>query len=295
VTSRVVIVGDAMLDVVVRPLAAFAPTSDMPASVRVVRGGSGANLAVAIRAVTAQALDVVFAGVVGHDAAAQIVRRDLEESGVVAHLSSLEGSTGVVVSLVGDTGERAMLTERGVNGELTFEHVVDLFDEHLVHVHVSGYTVLDVATRVLVPRLLDAATARGATTSVDVCSVGPLMVVGPATFALAVRSATMLFANEEEALVLSGDGDVEDALETLSRQWREVVITRGPLGALACRDGETVTVAAQRAEVVDTTGAGDSATGTYLAHRLAGEDVPTALTFAMAAAARVVRGLGSRG
>jgi ribokinase len=295
VSPRVVVVGDAMLDVVVRPLAPFAPTSDTPARVRVLRGGSGANLAVALRAAAAGTLDIVFAGIVGRDAAALIVRADLEESGVVAHLASAEGSTGVVVSLVGDVGERAMMTERGVNGELVFEHVADVLDESLVHLHVSGYTVLDAATRVLVTRLLEAAAASGATTSVDVCSVGPLVTLGPATFAAAIREATMLFANEEEALVLSGGDDVDVALEILSRQWREVVITRGARGALARRGEEVVTAAARSDDVVDTTGAGDSATGTYLAHRLAGDDLETSLRYAMDAAARVVRGLGSQG
>ena len=46
-TPRVVVVGDAMLDVVVRPSASVAPTSDTPSRVRVGRGGAAANLAVA--------------------------------------------------------------------------------------------------------------------------------------------------------------------------------------------------------------------------------------------------------
>lgn len=293
-SPRVVVVGDAMLDVVVRPLGPVAPTSDTPASVRVLRGGSGANLAVALRAARG-VFEVVFAGVVGNDAAAQIVRGDLGESGVTAHLATAEGSTGVVVSLVGAAGERAMMSERGVNGHLSFDHVAEVLDDTLWHLHVSGYTVLDGATRALVPHLLAAATASGATTSVDVCSVGPLLTMGPTSFADTVNGATMLFANEEEALVLSGNDRVDDALVTLSRRWREVVITCGPRGAVARRDGGSVAVGAHLDDVVDTTGAGDTATGTYLAHRLAGEDIDVALRLAMDAAARVVRGLGSRG
>jgi sugar/nucleoside kinase (ribokinase family) len=61
------------------------------------------------------------------------------------------------------------------------------------------------------------------------------------------------------------------------------------------RDAETFSASANVGNIVDTTGAGDSATGTYLAHRLLGADIETALHYAMAAAARVVQGLGSRG
>lgn len=294
-TRRVLVVGDVMLDVVVRPVAPWAPTSDTPAHVRVGRGGSAANLAVALRVARESELEVVFVGVGGDDAAAQIVRADLEDAGVVAHLACAKGDTGVVVSLVGSAGQRAMMTQRGVNAQLTFAHVASMFDLSLAHVHVSGYTVLDEGTRHLVPQIFAAASARGATTSVDVCSVGPLRDVGADTFRSAAIAADVLFANEEEALELSQRSDVDSALEELGRHWSEVVVTRGALGALARYEARTLRAAARPDEVVDTTGAGDSATGTYLACRLGGVDVETSLEIAMTAAARVVRALGSRG
>lgn len=292
---RVVIVGDVVLDVVARPLSSVASTSDTPARVRVGRGGSGANLAVALRAALAATCEVFFVGVAGDDAAARIVRDDLERAGVHAHLSSAPGATGVVVSLVAPSGERAMLTERGVNSELTFDDVATLLDGTLAHLHVSGYTALDDHTRSLVPRLIGAASAAGATTSVDVCSVGPLRQVGVDVFREAVRDATMLFANEEEAAVLSGESRIDEALATLAREWGEVVVTRGARGALAQRGDLVASAPASGTEVVDTTGAGDCATGTYLAHRLNGVEMAAALGHAMDAAARVVGALGSRG
>ena len=293
--QRVVVVGDVVLDVVVRALSPVAPTSDTPASIRVGRGGSGANLAVAMAAVWGARHRVSFVGVSGDDAAARIVRDDLEGAGVRAVLASVPGATGVVVSLVAGGGERAMLTERGVNSRLTFEDVAAVLGEGATHLHVSGYVALDDATRPLVARLFAAATAGGATTSIDVCSVGPLRRLGAPAFHDAAREATMLFANEEEALALSGDDDAESALATLARDGREVIITRGSRGALARRGDVTASVPARRARVVDTTGAGDSATGTYLAHRLTGADLATSLRHAMDAAANVVGGLGSRG
>lgn len=293
-TRRLVVVGDVMLDVVVRPQGPHAPTSDTSARVRVGRGGSAANMAVALRAATDSSFDVVFTGVAGDDAAAQIMSADLHAGGVTSRIVTVAGTTGVVVALVGDEGERAMMTDRGVNSELRFEHVSHLLDATLTHVHVSGYTALDHHSRSLVPEVLAVARSWGASSSIDVCSVGPLRAVGCGTFWRAARGATMLFANEEEALTLAQTTDVMVALATLSREWSEVVITRGPLGALAHYDGQTFRVNASRGDVLDTTGAGDAATGTYLARRLAGDHVQSALECAMAAAAQVVRGLGSR-
>lgn len=294
-TRRILLVGDAMLDVVVRPLAPVAPTSDTPARVRVARGGSAANLAVAMRSVIDESFEVSFAGVVGTDPAARLVREDLERSRVVAHLSEVAGATGVVVALVGEHGERAMMTERGVNSELRYEHVAPWLDPSLTHLHISGYTILDARTREMVPRLLELAAALGATTSIDVCSVEPLRRVGADHFTSAARGATMIFANEEEALALAGASDVNAALESLASTWSEVVVTRGARGALARHDGRDYSAHVRVEEVVDTTGAGDCATGTYLGDRLNGRDVQSALSHAMAAAARVVQSLGSRG
>jgi sugar/nucleoside kinase (ribokinase family) len=135
----------------------------------------------------------------------------------------------------------------------------------------------------------------GATTSIDVCSVEPLRHVGVEHFTGAARGATMIFANQEEALVLAGANDVHAALESLANTWSEVVVTRGAYGALARHGGRDYSSHVRVEVVVDTTGAGDCATGTYLAARLAGADVATSLHGAMRAAALVVDGLGSRG
>ena len=293
--GRVLLVGDAVLDVVVQPGAPRAPTSDTASRIRVARGGSSANMAVALRAVVGDSLEVSFVGAAGHDDAARLVRADLKRSGVVAHLPRVSAPTGVVVALVGEHGERAMLSERGANSALRWGHVARWMDDALVHVHVSGYTVLDPATRDLVPRLLTRAHECGATTSVDVCSVEPLRQLGVRPFYEAARGATMLFANEEEALALAAASTVEEALEVLAGTWSEVMVTRAARGARVRRGARDFAVGAPVARVVDTTGAGDAATGTYLGERVSGADVVPALERAMGAAARVVRGLGSRG
>jgi len=189
-----------------------------------------------------------------------------------------------------------MLTDRGVNDRLTWPHVASMVDESLCHVHVSGYVALDEGTRALVPRILEAAAQLGASTSIDVCSLEPLRRVGVATFRAAATGATMLFANEEEAAQLASRVETHAALEELAAHWREVVVTRGPRGALASHEGSTVAVdALDVGDALDTTGAGDCATGTYLAHRLAGDDPTTSLTRAMSAAAEVVARLGAGG
>ena len=290
--ARVVVVGDVMLDVVTRPTEPVAPTSDTDARTRVGRGGSGANLAVAL---AGAGHDVTYVGAVGTDAAGRIVVEELARAGVVARLEEHDGATGVVVALVAADGQRAMLTDRGVNPLLSAAHVARVLDEGFDHLHVSGYTLLDDATRARGVLALAHPGAPGSTRSVDVCSLAPLSRVTPSVFLGAARGATYLLANEEEALAVAGAADLAGALAVLSARFEEVVVTLGGRGALARRGAREWRARALDVAVSDTTGAGDAATGAYLGARFDGGDVDAALAAAMAAAAEVVAGLGSGG
>jgi ribokinase len=287
---RVVVLGDVMLDVIVQRLAPLAPTSDTPSSIRVARGGSGASLAVAV---ANSGHEVIYVGAAGNDGAATIVRDALRSANVTAQLESAAAPTGTVVSLVGEDGQRAMLTDRGANSLLSESFVLGRLAVPFDHLHVSGYVLLDPATRAIGVAALAHADERRRSASVDVCSVSPLRQITPKVFLEAASGASQLFANEEEALVLTGASDVDEALEFLAMRFHEVVITRGGHGAIAAV-GETRTrVGAHDVAVLDTTGAGDAATGTYLGARLRDERPERALEEAMSASAHVVGGLGA--
>ncbi|HSN02547.1 MAG TPA: PfkB family carbohydrate kinase [Acidimicrobiales bacterium] len=285
---NVAVLGDVMLDVVVVPEGPVSATSDTPSRVRVGRGGSGANLAIAIARVGHR---VTYLGAVGRDGAGALWREHLAGTGVASQLDEVDAPTGVVVALVGADGQRSMYTDRGANSWLSRSFVESALVDYS-HLHVSGYSLLDPATREVAVAALAAARSRGASTSVDVCSVGPLRAVGPALFASLVAGVDFLFANEEEASVLGGAG-IEHALASLGGLAREVLVTRGARGAVVVCDGATASAPSLARDVIDTTGAGDAATGTYLGARLAGEGVEIALVNAMTAAAVVVGGLGA--
>ena len=89
--------------------------------------------------------------------------------------------------------------------------------------------------------------------------------------------------------------DVDGALDVLAASFEEAVVTLGEHGARAARGHERFGAPAREVRVLDTTGAGDAATGTYLGARLHGDAPDAALEIAMEAAARVVGGLGALG
>ena len=117
----VVVIGDVMVDIVVRPVGPFNKGSDTTSHIVVAPGGSATNQAVAFAAAGAE---VHLVAVVGDDELGHAAARALAATGVHAHLEVLEGErTGVVVALVDALGERSMLTDRGANRCLEKRHL----------------------------------------------------------------------------------------------------------------------------------------------------------------------------
>ena len=289
----VVVVGDVIVDVVVRPLGPFNRGSDTPSRIVVTPGGSASNQAVALATAGAQ---VHLVGVVGDDELGRAAARALAATGMEVHLRvDPVRPTGVVVAVVDASGQRSMLTDRGANLHLDLQDLGPGLLGTGRHLHLSGYELLDEATRPVARAALERAAAAGMTCSVDPCSAGPLAGGGARAFLAWTEGVEWCCANLDEGRALTGASRPADILAGLRRHYREVVLTLGADGALFSGPGnELLHCGADSVAVVDTTGAGDAFTGTFLAGRLRGEQPEQALRAALAAAARVVVAPGAR-
>jgi sugar/nucleoside kinase (ribokinase family) len=289
----VVVIGDVMVDVVVVPLGPFNRGSDTPSRVAISPGGSAANQAAALAAAGAE---VHLVAAVGDDEFGRAAAGALAATGAKLHLQVCRGQrTGVVVALVNASGERSMLTDRGANLGLGTDALDPVLFVAGRHLHLSGYELLDEATRPVGLAALDLAAAAGMTRSVDPCSAGPLAAVGPAAFLSWTGGIEWCCANLDEGRALTGATRPDDVLAALRPYYREVVVTLGAGGALLSGPGtDRLHCSADEVEVADTTGAGDAFTGTFLARRLSGDGPEQALRAGLAAAARVVAEPGAR-
>ena len=168
-----------MLDVIVKPDVAIAPTSDTPSRVRLSRGGAAANMA---EVLARAGHHVTYVGACGDDLAAQQFEDTLNDVGIDVALERVAEATGVVVALVDADGQRAMMTDRGANSALGISHVLQQLAQPFDLLHVSGYTLLDSRTTDVGRGAIARAIALGRTTSVEVNSVAPLIEMSPAAF-----------------------------------------------------------------------------------------------------------------
>jgi ribokinase len=287
--SRVVVLGDVMVDVVVRLSGPLAPGSDAPAVIRFHAGGSAANTAAWLAAAGG---DAVFVGRAGDDERGHRAREELVAAGVDARVAAdPELPTGTCLVLVGPDGERTMAPDAGANDSLS---EADLPDELLAeggHLHVGGYALLRAGSRRAARSAIGRALKADMTVSVDPSSSALLT----GEFLDHAEGAGLLLPNASEAHALTGDSDPERAARALADRFGEVVVTLGPAGALWTDGYEVLRAAAVPVEEpVDTTGAGDAFAAGLLSARASGASTAEALAAGCRLAARAVVSPGAR-
>ena len=285
--SRILVVGDLMTDVIVRPEGPLAPGSDRRARIRFEPGGSAANQAAWLASFGVQ-VDLV-ARVGAADLEAEAAR--LRNAGVTPHLvGDPERPTGRLVALIDATGERSFYTDRGANEALCSADIPDALIEGASHIHLSGYSFFAPSARKAALDVIRR--ARGTPISVDPASAEFLREVGPEKFLEWTRGAAILFPNEDEAAALTGADDAEAQCARLSTFYPLVVVKRGAAGCLAAEGARRWRVPAPKAQAIDATGAGDAFVAAFLGARLEGAEVAAALERAVAAGSEAVQRVG---
>jgi sugar/nucleoside kinase (ribokinase family) len=267
--------------------------SDTTAVISVTGGGAGANTA-AWLAHAGRPVTLVTA--VGMDPVGEQRIAELRSAGVECAVARHPGVTGTVVVVASGT-ERTMLCDRGANATLRPRDVVTALRRatDAVHLHLSGYPLLDQRSRPAARQALAVARRAGLTTSVDAASAAPLRQVGGLTFLDWVRGTDLLFANRDEAAVLVGQRPVPALARQLAGYAGAAVVKHGGHGAVwADGAGEPVAASAVRTRVVDVTGAGDAFAAGALAAWLAGHPPGEVLAAGTRLGAKAVSRVGAR-
>lgn len=249
-------------------------------------GGKGANQAVAA---ARQGAEVAMIGRVGDDAFGPGLRTALAKQGVdVTGVRTWPGPSGTALVTVEEGGANRIIISPGANGSWRPSDV-DGFVEVL-----QSTKVLLLQLEVPLPAVIRAAAighAAGVMVALDPAPARPL----PGEL---LRYVDCLLPNLGEAQALLGPGapsaqaDVAAELGALGP--RTVVLKLGEQGILGWQAGRAVHLPPHRVRVMDTTAAGDAASGAFAAAMARGEDFGEALRYANAAGALAVTGLGAQ-
>jgi ribokinase len=238
-------------------------------------GGKGANQSVALARAGAK---VAHIGRVGPDGA-WLVEKLAREGIDTRWISKGNTPTGQAMIQIDDAGQNAIVLHAGANREITAADIDAALDEvpagswFLVQNETSG---------------LDHALSRAG-------ELGLRVAFNPAPcdrWVLESRwpDVALLCVNETEAMALGGEMAPDRMLAALARQAprAEIILTLGKDGAWYYGPLGSLRVAAHRVSAVDTTAAGDTFLGYFLASRSRGLEALDCLELATSAAALCV-------
>lgn len=247
-----------------------------------IPGGKGANQAVAMAKLGAK---VEMFGCVGDDAAGESLVKNMQETGVETKcIKTISGTpTGLAMITVGDN-DNTIVVVAGTNDYVDIDYVNEVKDSLLE------------CEIVLLQHEIPQKTIEYV---IELCAEHGVKVVlnpGPARPVKQeiLEKVTYLTPNEHEAVILFGENI---SFEEMMKKYPEkLVITQGARGVSTClKSGEVILVPARKANVVDTTGAGDTLNGAFTVAVTEGMEIAEALAFANTAAGLSTEKFGAQG
>lgn len=250
-------------------------------------GGKGANQAVAAARAGAE---VAMFGQVGNDPYAEFVKDNFKANGINIDgiLTDQKAATGLAFIFVEGADNRIILAS-GANDTFSPEHVLSMREQILAcdavllqnEIRVETIAQTIALCKGKIPIFLNPAPA---------VSYPAGMLAGVDYF-----TPNQLEYEFYAQQPLDNLTDLEAGLKLMhSLGVREPLITLGTRGVAYLDAGQARIVPGFTVEAVDSTGAGDTFSGCFAYRRMVGDDLPTAIRYAQAAAALACTRLGAQ-
>jgi sugar/nucleoside kinase (ribokinase family) len=260
-------------------------------------GGSAANTAAGVAALGGRA---AFLGRVADDGFGRSFTHDIRSIGVAFDPTPTVAVPGEVVSghclvLVTEDGERTMATHLGVASEFG---AVDLHDGHLAStqvVYLEGYLWEQAPAKAAMREAIEVAHLHDAAVALTVSDPFCVQNHKAEFLELLTGDLELLFANEEEIMMLFGASSFDAAVDAVSETGVLAVLTRGAQGSVVVTASGPVAIPAAPVDrVVDTTGAGDLFAAGFLYGITNGLQPESAARLGGVCAAEVIAHVGAR-
>jgi sugar/nucleoside kinase (ribokinase family) len=214
-------------------------------------GGSAANT---IHGLARLGIPSGFIGTVGMDETGLFFYEDMVQAGITPFLSFNKTETGRAIALVSPDSERTFATFLGAAIELSANDLLDTYFDDYDIVHLEGYLA---PFHALLETAMQKARRKGFLISLDLASYN--VVEQNIGFLKEMISAytDIVFANESEAMALTGHTDPVDSLHEIARLCKIAVVKIGEKGSLVQYGNKVHSIGITQAKCLDTTGAGD--------------------------------------
>lgn len=258
----------------------------MGRSFRTGLGGKGANQAVATARLGG---NVSMIGCVGNDNHGEEMIGAIHKEGIstVGLYKTTQAPSGTAMITVDLHGNNTIVLNAGANHELTREHI----NEHLEIFKSCKIIILQMEIPIdVVEYCIQLGRALNKEVILNLAPMYPLRKEF-------LEHLTHLVLNETEAaqLVKVDVHDRDGIIKKLKEiDCKHIILTLGDKGVVSITKTDHTFFPAKKVKAVDTTGAGDAFIGAFVAKRAVGENVETAIQYAIQAAAITVTRIGAQ-
>lgn len=250
-------------------------------------GGSAANT---ISGLAKMNIEAGFLSKIGDDEVGRFFENEMVNTHVKPLMLKSNTLSGRAQAFVSTDGERTFATCLGASAELSANDIVPSLFEGWDIFYVEGYLVAN-------PNMLDkaiaTAKAKGMEIAIDMASFNVVEESRNYLTRIINENIDIVFANEAEAKALTGL-EPEEALHQIASMCKIAVVKVGAKGAYIQQGSEIVTIEPIKAQVIDTTGAGDMWAAGFLAGYAKGENLKKCGTMGAILAANVIEVMGAK-
>ena len=231
-----------------------------------------------------------FLTMMGNDEMGQFFTNEMTRTGVEMLALKSDTPTGRVIAMVTPDGERTFATCLGASIELSPDDIKpELFDNWDIF-YIEGYLV---ANPDMLRKAISTAKDKGLKIAIDLASYNVVEESRDFLLELVNNYVDIVFANEQEALALTGM-EPEKALHYIAERCEIAVVKIGAKGAYIQRGNEIVTIPPLKADVADTTGAGDMWAAGFLAGLVKGENLQKCGMMGAIVAKNIIEVMGAK-
>lgn len=227
-------------------------------------GGSAANTMIAVSQLGGTGF---YSCKVANDAFGDAYLQDMEETGIKTNFDRQtrpDGITGKCLVMVTDDADRTMNTFLGITSTLSTNEIDEQAIKDAEYVYIEGYLVASDSGYEAMKRAKKIAEQNGVKTALTLSDPSIVEAFKPRFEEVIGASVDLLFCNEEEAKMYTGEAELANAREALKKEAKRFVITQGSNGAMIF-DGDTfIDIEPYEVKAIDTNGAGDMFAGAFL-------------------------------
>ena len=250
-------------------------------------GGSAANT---MSGLAQLGIEAGFLSKIGKDEVGQFFKKQMTDTHVHPQLLTSDTPSGRVIAIVTPDGERTFATCLGAAAEMCPDDIKPELFEGWDIFYVEGYLV---ANPEMLKKAIATAKAQGMKIAIDMASYNVVEESRDFLLDLVNNYVDIVFANEQEAYALTGM-EPKVALHYIAERCDIAVVKVGAKGAFIQHGDQVVAIGPMKADVVDTTGAGDMWAAGFLAGLVKNEPLEKCGMMGASLAANIIEVVGAK-